>query len=139
MRTIVVAIIVTMITCAACCAEDKFCVIEKKPQATEPVGAVIETAGVFVGKIAAVTEIAFTGERKLTVENETGECRIFPFCATTKIADDTFHAATFNQLKKGECVKVKYSKDGGIEKAEEVIIEKSPEKTKEATPATATK
>ena len=139
MKVLVIAILAMMVACTSYCADDKFCVIEKKPQATEPVGAVIETAGVFVGKIAAATEIAFTGERKLTVENETGECRIFPFCATTKIADDTFHTATFNQLKKGECVKVKYSKDGGIEKAEEVIIEKSPEKTKEATPATATK
>ena len=139
MRALIISIIVMMIACAACCAEDKFCVIKKKPQATEPVGAVIETAGVFVGKIAAATEIAFTGERKLTVENETGECRIFPFRATTKLADDTFHTVTFNQLKKGECVKVKYSKDGGIEMAEEVIIEKSPEKAKEATPATATK
>lgn len=136
MRTILIAVIVTMIVCVACCAEDKFCVIDKTPKATEPVGAVVETAGVFIGKIAAMTEIAFTGERKLTVENETGECKIFPFCATTKVADDTFHAATFNQLKKGECVKVKYSEEGGVEKAEEVIIEKSPEK---ATPATATK
>lgn len=136
MRAIAIAAIVIMVACTACCAKDKFCVIDKKPTATEPIGAVVETAGVFVGKIASATEIAFTGERKITVENETGECKIFPFHAATKVADDTFHAATFNQLQKGESVKVKYSKEDGVEKAEEVIIEKSPEK---ATPATATK
>jgi hypothetical protein len=136
MRAIAIAAIVTMIACTAFCAEDKFCVIDKEPKATEPVGAVVETAGVFVGKIASATEIAFTGERKLTVENETGECKIFPFCATTKVADETFHAVTFNQLKKGEKVKIEYKDNGGVAKTEKVTIESSAEK---ATPATATK
>lgn len=138
MRTIAISMMIAMIACTAWGAEDKFCVIHKEPKATEPVGAVVETAGVFVGKIAAMTEIAFTGERKLTVENETGECRIFPFCATTKIADDTFHAATFNQLKKGEKVKVEYAEEGGVAQARKVTVEGGAEKAVEA-PAAAAK
>ena len=136
MRAIAIAVMIMIIACTSSYAKDKFCVIDKEPKATEPIGAVVETAGVFVGKIAAMTEIAFTGERKLTVENETGECRIFPFCATTKVADETFHAATFNQLKKGEKVKVEYKEELGVAKAEKVTIESNTEK---ATPATATK
>jgi hypothetical protein len=136
MRAIAIAVIVTIIACTACCAEDKFCVIEKEPKAKGPIGAVVETAGVFAGKIASATEIAFTGERKITVENETGECRIFPFCATTKVADEAFHTATFNQLQKGKSVKVEYKEESGVAKAEKVIIESGAEK---ATPATATK
>lgn len=103
--------------------KDRFCVIEKVPTAQGPIGAVVETAGVFAGKIASATEIAFTGERKLTVENETGECRIFPFCATTKIADKTFNAATFNRLKRGEKVKVEYTEENGMVKTEKVTVE----------------
>ena len=136
MRAIAIAVIMMIITCTSSHAEDKFCVINKERKATEPIGAVVETAGVFVGKIASATEIAFTGERKITVENETGECKIFPFCATTKVADEAFHAATFNQLKKGENVKVEYKEEGGVAKTEKVIIESSADK---AMPATATK
>ena len=104
--------------------KDRFCVIEKRPTATEPVGAVVETTGVFVGKIASALEVAFTGERKITVENETGEARIFPFAATTKVVDGTFNTVTFDKLKKGDKVKVDYMKDGGIDKAEEVTVQK---------------
>jgi len=102
----------------------KYCVIEKIPTATSPAGAVVETVGVFVGKIASAVEIACTGERKITVENETGDCKIFPFCATTKVIDESFGAVTFDKLKKGESVKVDYAEDGGIEKAKEVTIQK---------------
>lgn len=104
--------------------KDRFCVIEKMPTATGPIGAVIETTGVFAGKIASAWEVALTGERKIMVENETGECRIFPFCAATKVADKTFNAVTFDKLKKGEPVKVNYATDGGVEKAEKVTIQK---------------
>ena len=109
MIKIAILLFVVIAASAACYAADTQCVLEKEPQATEPVGAVIETAGVFVGKIVSACEIACTGERKIAVENETGECKIFPFCATTKVADSTFHAATFNQLQKGEKVKVEYT------------------------------
>ena len=120
MKTIAITLYVILVASAACYAADTQCVLEKEPQATEPVGAVVETVGVFVGKIVSACEIACTGERKLTVENETGECKIFPFCATTKVADSTFHTATFNQLKKGEKVKVEYTEKG----AKAVTVEK---------------
>ena len=136
MRVIAIAIIMTILACAACCAADRFCVLEKEPQAKCPAGSVVETVGVFVGKIASAFEIALTGERKITVENETGETRIFPFRATTQVTDDTFNAVTFNQLKYGECVKVEYTEDRGVAKAEKVTIESGAAK---ATPAPATK
>lgn len=136
MKAIAIAVMIIIIACTVSYAKDKYCVIDKEPKATEPVGAVVETVGVFVGKIASATEIAFTGERKITVENETGECKIFPFCATTKVADEAFHTATFNQLKKGEKVRVEYKEELGVAKVDKVTIESSAEK---ATPATATK
>ncbi|MBN2453354.1 MAG: hypothetical protein JXB40_03730 [Candidatus Omnitrophica bacterium] len=131
MRYILAAVLMVLSLAAVLHAEDKnfepkdkFCVIEKTPSATSPIGAVIETAGVFAGKIASATEVAFTGERKITVENETGECRIFPFGATTKVVDKTFRAITFNKLKEGQAVKVKYTGESDGMVAEEVIVEK---------------
>jgi hypothetical protein len=128
-KTAIVALIILLMG-TACYAGDKFCVIEKTPQAKEPIGAVVETTGVFVGKIVSAAEIAMTGQRKLTVENETGECKIFPFCETTKITDRAFNAVTFNKLKAGEKVKVEYAEDGGSPKAKSVIIEEGTSKAK---------
>lgn len=130
MRTIAIFILMLAVAVCAAHAEDKnfipkdrYCVIDKVPQAKEPVGAVIETTGVFVGKITSAVEIAMTGERKITVENETGETKIFPFSQTTSVADKTFNAVTFNKLTKGEKVRVDYTEEGGVAKAEKVIIE----------------
>ena len=131
MKNIVIAIFMVALIVGITHAEEKnfspkekFCVIEHTPTATTPVGAVLETMGVFTGKIASAVEIACTGERKITVENETGECRIFPFCATTKVADKAFDTITFDKLKKGERVKVDYTEEGGVEKAKEVTVQK---------------
>ena len=131
MKNIIAAIFITALIAGISYAEEKnftpkekLCVIEKKPTATSPIGAILETIGVFTGKITSAVEIACTGERKITVENETGECRVFPFLAATKIADEAFSAVTFDKLKKGERVKVDYTEDGGIEKAKEVTIQK---------------
>ena len=131
MRNITIGALIVLFAAGIACAEDKnfgpkdkFCVLEKTPTATSPVGALVETTDLFVGKIASAVEIAVTGERKITVENETGECRIFPFSATTKVVDATFNTVTFDQLKKGENVKVKYTEDAGIAKAAEVTVEK---------------
>jgi hypothetical protein len=130
MRTIVTAIFILVLIAGVAGAEEtnftpkpKRCVLEKEPCATEPIGAIIETTGVIVGKILSATEIACTGERKIMVETESGECRLFPFCATTKVADKTFHAITFDQLKKGEKVKVDYTEAGGKAKANKVTIQ----------------
>lgn len=113
-----------MITATACYAKDNICVLEKERKAETPVGAVVEETGVFVGKITSAMEIAATGQRQITVENQTGECRIFPFCTTTKVVDAAVGAATFNALKKGETVKVDYVTEGTTEKAKSVMITK---------------
>ena len=142
MKKIVIAAAVVALAAGAAHAErknfvtkDRFCVIDKEPQAQGPVGAVVETAGVFAGKIASATEIAVTGERKIMVENETGDCRIFPFSVTTRIADRTFNTATFDQLKKGEPVKVEYTEKGGSAVADKVTIGSGAEKGPAETPA----
>lgn len=101
MVKIFVAIAVLFCAASVCFAADQ------APKATEPVGAVIEASGVFVGKVVGATEEALTGERKVTVKSETGETRIFPFNETVEFVDKTFHALTFNQLKPGEDVTVK--------------------------------
>jgi hypothetical protein len=123
-----IALIASLLSGAAVAEEknfgprDRFCVLEKKPAATEPVGAIMETTGVFVGTITSAAEIALTGERKVTVENETGETRIFPFSSATKITDKTFHAATFDQLKKDRKVEVEYAEEGAVPTAKKVTI-----------------
>ena len=123
MTRIVTSVVSMVMLCATVvCAEDTLCVIEKEPKAKTPVGAVVECAGVFVGKIASACEIAATGQRQITVENQTGECRVFPFCTTTKIADKTFGAATFDSLKPGKPVEVTYVEEGGTPTAESVTV-----------------
>ncbi len=97
---------------------------EKTPKATEPVGAVIEAGGVFIGKVAGGVEQATTGERKITVESDTGETRVFPIDETVKIVDGTFNALTFDKLKAGEKVSVEYSKEGETEKAKSITVTK---------------
>ena len=74
MKTLFTVIVIVVLMAGAACAEeknfapkDRFFVVDKTPIATEPIGAVVETTGVFVGKIVSAAEIAFTGERKLTV------------------------------------------------------------------------
>lgn len=83
---------------------------EQAPKANEPIGAVIETTGVFVGKIVGAAEEATTGERKVTVKSATGETRVFPFNETVELVDKGFHTLTFNQLKPGDDVTVKIKK-----------------------------
>ncbi len=111
-----------MITTTSCCAKDSICILEKERKAETPVGCVVEETGVFVGKVTSAVEIAATGQRQISVENETGECRIFPFCATTKIVDTAVSVATFNVLKTGKKVKVEYIKEGTAEKAKSVTV-----------------
>lgn len=113
MKKIAVVIFALAVISGLCYAAD----VEKTPKATEPVGAVIETGGVFVGKIIGSVEKATTGKKEITVQSDTGETRVFPFAETTELVDNTFNALTFNQLKAGEKVKVEYKKEGGAAKA----------------------
>ena len=105
MKKIVFMALVLVLAASVCYA------VEKTPKATEPVGAVIETGGVFVGTIVGAIEKATTGEKKITVQADTGETRVFPFAETTQLVDDAFHAVTFNQLK-GRKAKVEYTAKG---------------------------
>ncbi len=100
MGKILVALMVFACAATVCFAA------EQAPKATEPVGAVIEAGGVFVGTIVGATEEALTGERKVTVKSATGETRIFPFNETVEFVDKTFNILTFNQLKAGDDVTV---------------------------------
>jgi len=80
-----------------------------QPKATEPVGAVVETSGVVVGKITSVIEESLGGGKtkgSLVMAEDNGKTRIIPLDPTVKILDNTFHALTLNQLKKGDKVEV---------------------------------
>jgi ABC-type transporter Mla subunit MlaD len=92
-------------------------------KATEPVGAVVETSGVVIGKVTSVVEESLGGqEGSLVMAEPDGKTRIFPVDPTVKIIDNTFNALTFNQLK-GREVSVEYSKDAsGKEKAKSVKV-----------------
>ena len=125
MKRILIAVMMVAVTAGyALAAESNICVLKKEPKATTPVGAVVECCGVIVGKLASAVEISATGVRQVTVENETGECKVLPFCAAAKVMDSSFNAMTFDQLKAGEKVKVEYVKEGGAEKAKTVTVEK---------------
>jgi len=116
MKKIVIVIFALVAISSLCYAAD----VEKTPKATEPIGAVIETGGVFIGKIIGSAEKATTGKKEITVQSDTGETRVFPFAETTELADKTFNAVTFNQLKPGQGVSVKYTKEG----AKSVTVQK---------------
>ncbi|HPM42426.1 MAG TPA: hypothetical protein PLV52_01175 [Candidatus Omnitrophota bacterium] len=124
LKNTLIIILAVMAIWGICYAKDNICVLEKERKAQTPVGCVVEETGVFVGKITSSMEIAATGQRQITVENETGECRIFPFCATTKVIDAAVGAATFNVLKTGKQVQVEYVKEGSADKAKSVTVTK---------------
>ncbi|MFA5143838.1 MAG: hypothetical protein WC522_06715 [Candidatus Omnitrophota bacterium] len=88
---------------------------EAKPKATEPVGAVVETTGVMVGKLTNVIEKSLGGgktEGSLVMAEDSGKTKVIPLDNTVKVLDAGFHAITLNQLK-GKKVSVEVSKEGG--------------------------
>ncbi len=108
MKKIAIVILALVVTASFCYAAESV----KSQTATEPVGAVIETTGVFVGQISSVVENSLAGGKAksyVTVSDDTGKTRMFPVDATVKIVDAGFNAITLNQLKKGEKVSVEYS------------------------------
>ena len=106
MKKIVLALLAVVFVASICYAEASG-KSHHVPKATEPIGAVIETGGVFIGTIVGAAEQATTGKKEITVKSDTGETRIFPFDETVQFVDKTFHILTFNQLKAGEKVTVK--------------------------------
>jgi hypothetical protein len=86
------------------------------PKATEPVGAVVETGGVLVGKITSVVEKSLGGGKtanSLVLAEDNGATKIIPLDNTVKCLDSAFNVLTLNQLK-GKKVAVEVSKDGGM-------------------------
>jgi DUF917 family protein len=97
-------------------------------EATEPVGAVVEASGMFVGKVSSVVEDTMAGGKAknyVTVSNETGQTKMFPVDDTVNIVDSAFNALTLDQLKMGQKVAVEYSEgSSGQEKATSITVEK---------------
>ena len=95
-------------------------------KANEPVGAVVEATGTFVGSVVNVVTggVANTGKASVTVVDETGKTMVFPVDQTVKIVDATMNVITLGQLKSGEKVSVSYEKEGGATKAEEIKVQK---------------
>jgi len=75
---------------------------EAKPKATEPVGAVVETGGIIVGKVTNVIEKSLGGGKKansLVMAEDNGKTKIIPLDNTVTCLDKAFHTITLNQLK----------------------------------------
>jgi hypothetical protein len=84
-------------------------------KATEPVGAVVETSGVIIGKVTNAIEKSLGGGKtqgSLVMADESGKTKIIPLDDTVKVLDKGFHAVTLNQLK-GRKVAVEVSEKGG--------------------------
>ncbi len=110
MNKILIAVVTLMVAVSLCYATE-----EAKPKATEPVGAVVETGGVILGKVTSVVEKSLGGGKKensLILAEDNGKTKIIPLDATVQVLDTTFHAITLNQLK-GKKVSVEVSKEGG--------------------------
>lgn len=108
MKKILMAVFVVALAASVCFAADD------APKATEPLGAVVETGGVIVGKITSVVEKSFGGgktENSLVLAEDSGKTKIIPLDNTVKFLDSTFDVITLKQLKKGDKVAVEVSKD----------------------------
>jgi hypothetical protein len=104
--------VIIAILAIICVATLVYAADEPKPQATEPVGAVIETLGVFTGKITNVIEKSAGNKGQLILADDSGKTKVIPLDNTVKIIDKGFHAVTLNQLKPGERVSVEQGKGG---------------------------
>lgn len=110
MKKIMIAVFALILATSLAFAAEKPTV-----KATEPVGAVVETSGVIIGKVTNAIEKSLGGgktEGSLVMADESGKTRIIPLDDTVKVLDTGFHAVTLNQLK-GRKVAVEVSKTGG--------------------------
>ena len=124
MKKIIVAVLALLCAASLCYAADESAAASSK--ATEPVGALVEATGVYVGNIASIAVQGTTQGKVnglMTVSDEKGTTKIFPLDETVKVVDTTLNTLTLNQLKKGEKVSVEYSKDqSGQEKAKTINV-----------------
>jgi len=110
MKKILMAVVAIVLVASLCYAAEG-----DKPKATEPIGAVVETGGVIVGKITNVIEKSLGGGKKansLVMAEDNGKTKIIPLDNTVQVLDKSFHAITLNQLK-GKKVSVEVSKEAG--------------------------
>jgi hypothetical protein len=108
MKKVLVAVAALVLAASLCYAAE-----EAAPKATEPLGAVVETGGVIVGKMTNVVEKSLGGGKKegsLILADDSGKTKIIPLDNTVEVLDAAFHAVTLNQLK-GK--KVSVATEGG--------------------------
>ena len=108
MKKLLLAFAAAVLAVSLCHAAD-----EATPRATEPIGAVVETGGVIVGKITNVVEKSFGGGKKsgtLVVAEDNGKTKVIPLDYTVEALDKGFNVVTLNQLKGKE---VSVSTKGG--------------------------
>ena len=116
MKKILLAVLVVMMAVSLSFAADA------KPKATSPVGAVVETTGVIIGKFTTVIEKSLGGgktESSLVVAEANGKTKMVPLDNTVTALDSAFHTVTLNQLK-GRQVSVETSKEGRAMKVQEM-------------------
>ncbi len=110
MKKILIAVVALMVAVSLSYAAE-----EAIPKASEPVGAVVETGGVIVGKITNVIEKSLGGGKtanSLVLAGDNGKTKIIPLDNTVKVLDTTFNALTLHQLK-GKKVSIEVSKESG--------------------------
>lgn len=116
MKKMLMAIVLIMAAAAMCYAAE-----DAAPKATEPIGAVLETGGVIIGKMTSVIEKSLGGgktEGSLVMAEDNGKTKIIPLDYSVKALDSGFHIVTLNQLK-GRKVSVEVSK-GKATKVQEI-------------------
>ena len=114
---ILIAVVALMLVVPLCYAAE-----EAKPIATEPVGAVVETGGVIIGKVTTVIEESLGGGKtkgSLVLAEDNGKTKMIPLDNTVKVLDAAFHAITLDKLN-GRKVSVETSKEGTAKKIQEV-------------------
>ncbi len=114
---ILIAVMALMLVVPLCYADE-----ETKPIATEPVGAVVETGGVIIGKVTTVIEESLGGGKtkgSLVLAEDNGKTKMIPLDNTVKVLDAAFHAITLDKLN-GRKVSVETSKEGTAKKIQEV-------------------
>lgn len=119
------ALIITL--ALACAASMCLAVQNVERKATEPAGGVIEGTGAFVGKVVNVltdNPADKNAAKKMTVADGRGKTMTFVVDPTVEFVDKVFNALTFDKLKIGEKVSVKYSGKGGAQKAESISVVK---------------
>jgi len=97
MKKILITIAAIIVAASFCYAAD-----EPTPKATEPLGAIVETGGVLVGKFTNVIEKSLGAgkqENSLVMAEDNGKTKIIPLDNTVKALDAGFNVVTLNQLK----------------------------------------